>query len=253
MHVAITGASQGIGRALAEHYAAPGRRLTLLGRAVDRLEEVARTCEAKGAMAGIVVADVTDANAMAEALLSGDDLQPIDILIANAGVGGRDALAGRYGESPTKARLMADVNFRGVINTIDPLMPRFVTRRSGRIAIIGSLAGHVPLPSCPAYSASKAAARTYGIALDRLVRREGVRVSVVSPGFVKTAMSAELPMELPYLMSAERAAAIIVAGIAAGHREIVFPWQLRWASRFLASLPEALLLPILARSEPRLR
>jgi short-subunit dehydrogenase len=252
-HIAITGASQGIGRALAERYAAPDVRLSLMGRATDRLNEVAGFCRSKGALVDIATADVKDADAMAEVLYAVDERQPVDILIANAGVGGAEALAGRSGELPSKARLMADVNFRGVINTVDPLMPRFVARKRGRVAVIGSLAGHVPLPSCPAYSASKAAVRTYGIALDRLVRRHGVRVCVVSPGFVKTAMSDALPMKLPYLVTAEEAAAIIAKGIAAGRREIVFPWQLRLASRLLASLPEMLLLPILAHSEKRSR
>lgn len=200
----------------------------------------------------IHVVDVTDAAAMSAALLSAQKLQPLDILIANAGIGGAEAVAGPAGETPEAAHAIANINFIGVVNTVSPLLAGMVARRQGQIAIVGSLAGHVPLPSSPAYSAAKAGARTYAIALDRLLRTSGIRVSSISPGFVATQMSAGLGMVLPHLVSVDKAAHLIANGIEKKKREIIFPWQLRIAARFLSILPDALLVKVVTQSQKKL-
>lgn len=198
------------------------------------------------------VVDVTDTTGMSAVMLSAQDLQPIDLLIANAGIGGAEAVAGPAGETPEAAHAIATINFIGVVNTVSPLLAGMVARGQGQIAIVGSLAGHVPLPSSPTYSAAKAGVRTYAIALDRLLRASGVRVSSISPGFVATQMSAGLGMVLPHLVSVERAVHLIADGIEKKKREIIFPWQLWIAARFLSILPDGLLVKVVAQSQKKM-
>lgn len=251
-HVVITGASRGIGRALALHYAAAGVHLTLMARSIDLLEEVAGLCRARGATVDVRIADITDAEAMAQAIHEAQARAGLDLLIANAGIGGADAMAGPAAEHPDAARAIANVNFVGVVNTIAPAIAGMTRQGRGRIVIVGSVAGLVPLPSSPVYSAAKAGIRAYGIALDRLLRKSGIRVTVVSPGFVETAMSASLSMARPFLVSADRAARIIASGVERGRRDIVFPWQMRSAAWFMRLLPDGLLVRLVERSQKKL-
>jgi short-subunit dehydrogenase len=239
-HILTTGASSGIGAALARRYARPGIRLTLMGRDRDRLDAVAQVCKTRGAETAIGVCDVCDTQAM-RAFIEGVDGQlPIAMVIANAGVGGEQVIAGPSGETAEIVRTIFDTNVMGVMNTIVPLLPRLVARGDGHIVIMSSLAAFVPLPDAPAYSASKAAVRAYGEALRRLLAPRNVRVSVVCPGFVDTPMSASLPGARPLLWSAERAADAIVAGLARGGKEICFPWQLSMLAKISAHLPSNL-------------
>ena len=162
------------------------------------------------------------------------------MVVANAGVGGELVIAEQSGESPEVAREIFETNVMGVVNTVVPLLPRFVARSRGHVVIMSSLAALVALPEAHAYSASKAAVRVYGHALGHLLASFNVRVSVVCPGFVETPMSASLPGSRPLLWSAERAANTIVAGLSRGKREICFPWQLTALARLSAHLPPAL-------------
>jgi short-subunit dehydrogenase len=129
-----------------------------------------------------------------------------------------------------------------------PLLPRFVARGRGHVVIMSSLAAHIGLPDAPLYSASKAAIRVYGHGLRRLLGPKGIRVTVICPGFVATPMSASVPGRPPFLWSAERAAARIVAGLGRGKREISFPWQLAVLARLAAALPPPLIDPLLNRT-----
>jgi short-subunit dehydrogenase len=239
-HIVITGASSGIGAALARVYSASGRRLSLIGRNRGRLEAVASDARALGADVDVYLADVTDLGAIDLVLTTCDLLQPVDLLIASAGIGGRASLAPDSGEPSHVAQQILTTNTLGVINTVTPLLPRFIARRCGQIAIVSSLAGLVSLPACPAYCASKAAVRTYGAALRGLLAPSGVAVSVVCPGFVDTPMSASLPFRPPFLWAADRAARHVARALARGRREILFPWPLAVAVRVLAILPSAL-------------
>jgi short-subunit dehydrogenase len=239
-HVVITGASSGIGAALARVYGQWGWRLSLVARNEERLEAVAAACSAGGADVDIYLADVTDAKAMEAAMKTCDLRQPVDLLIANAGIGGRAALACDGGEPGDVARQILATNMLGVVNTVTPLLPALVARRRGRIAIMSSLAALAGLPACPAYSASKAAARVYGAALRSLVAPSGVRVSVVCPGFIETPMTKSLPGHLPFLWTADRAALHVARALARGRREIMFPWPLAAALRLVAVLPTAI-------------
>jgi short-subunit dehydrogenase len=238
-HVVITGASSGIGAALAQAYSRTGRRLSLIARDRLRTEEIARNCRALGAEVDIYLADVTDAGSISEAVLRCDRRQPVDLLLANAGIGGRDSLAGSSGEPGDVGRRIFATNTIGVINTITPLLPLLVARRSGQIAIVSSLAALIELPSCPVYCASKAAVRVYGIALRRLLANSGLHVSVICAGFVATPMSAGLPFRPPFLWTADYAAQYIVQQLEKCRAEIRFPWQLTIAVRILKLLPSA--------------
>lgn len=246
-HVVITGASSGIGAALALHYAAPRMRLSLLGRNPDRLKVIAQRCSAAGASTTWQAGDVADEAFMSGWLTGCDAQAPVDLIIANAGLGGHLSMAPSTGEDPNAAREIFSVNVIGVTNTILPLLPRFVKRRRGHLVLMSSLAGYLGLPDAPAYSASKAAIRIYGEALRRQVAHHGLKVSVVCPGFVKTPMSESLSGKQPFLWSVDRAARHIVIKIAQGKREIAFPWPLAMLSRIATMLPSFVLDPLLQR------
>jgi short-subunit dehydrogenase len=236
-HIVITGGSSGLGAALAQLYAEDGQALTLIGRDPARLDAVVRLLRSRGAEATPVVCDVTDGVAMERELRRIDSQCAVDVVIANAGLGGANVLAGACGEPAALARQILAVNSIGVINTVAPLLDRFVARHSGHAVLIGSLAAFQGLPQSPAYSASKAAIRAYGHGLRRLLSPHGIRITVVSPGFIETPMSASLPFPLPFAWSAERAAARIKRGVERGHAEIIFPWQLRLMASLLQLLP----------------
>ncbi len=247
-HVLITGASSGIGAALAQHYAGPGVALSLFARNAARLEAVAEACRKAGGEAATGVGDVGDPALMADWTEACEARRPVDLVIANAGMGGEHALAGAAGESLAAANDMMRTNVAGVANTIIPLLPRLVARRSGQIAIVSSLAAYVALPDTPIYCASKAAVRVYGHGLRRLLAPQGVDVTVVCPGFVATPMSASLGARLPFVWTAERAARHIANGLAHGRREISFPWQLATLARLAGLLPSRLVDPLLHQS-----
>jgi short-subunit dehydrogenase len=247
-HVAITGASGGLGRALAEHYAAPGLTLSLTGRSAERLGKVADACRRAGAAVDVRVLDVTDAPAMEAWVTSRDEAQAVDILIANAGIGGSDAMPGPLGDTGGAAREIISVNTIGVVNTIAPLLPRLIARRRGRVALVGSISGYMGLPQSPAYCASKAAVWIYGEALRRLALEHGVSVTTIMPGYIDTPMSQSLGIARPWLWTAERAARRIASDIERGVRESVFPWQLRVAIGVGRLVPASITDPILSRS-----
>lgn len=243
-NIAITGASSGLGAALAHHYADAGAILHLHGRNQERLEQVAAGCRRCGATVHADTGDVTDAASMSSWLFAADARSPIDLVIANAGI---SAGIGSGGESGDQAREIFSVNIGGVMNTVYPLLPKMIERRRGQIAIISSLAGLRGLPSSPAYSASKAAVRAWGEGLRGWLSTHDVEVSVVCPGFIKTPMTDVNPYRMPFMMEAGRAAAIIAAGLAKNKSRIAFPWQLYFPLQIMSWLPMAFTDPLFAR------
>lgn len=242
--ILITGASSGIGEALALAYAAPGIFLALLGRDEARLSAVAGACRAKGAEVAICAGDVTHGAGLGAFIETIDQQHPLDLVIANAGVS-----AGTEGgrESAAQTRRVLGVNVDGVLNTVLPVIPRMVARRKGQIALMASLAAFRGFPGSPTYCASKAMVRVWGEALRPELAPAGVEVSVICPGFVVSRMTAINKFHMPLLMPAERAAAIIKRGLARNRARIAFPWRLYMAVRLLAALPPGLIDPILAR------
>ncbi len=235
-NIAITGASSGLGKALALHYAAPGITLYLHGRNSERLGEVARLCEQKGAQAHIASIDVADTGAMENWLVSADRTTPIDLIIANAGI---SAGIGGGGENAAQARALFSTNIDGVNNTIQPLLPAMVARGRGQIALVSSLAGIRGLPSSPAYSASKGWARLYAEGLRGWLKPYGVEVNAVCPGFIRTPLTDVNPYKMPMMMEPEKAARIIAEGLAHNKSRIAFPKPLYWLLCILNALPVA--------------
>jgi short-subunit dehydrogenase len=245
-HVIITGASGGLGRALALAYAAPGVVLGLVGRDAARLDACAAACRAGGAQVEMLLADVRDAPIMQAWLGQFDDAHPIDLLIANAGMASTLASAHDW-EELERTTAIVDTNFYGAMHAVLPVAARMRPRRRGQIALVSSIAALRGMAISPAYCASKAALKTYGDSVRPLLARDGVRLSVVLPGFVKTAMSDVFPGDKPFLWSADKAARHIQTKLAAGRPEIAFPNLLAFGMRLLTLLPATLVDAILGK------
>lgn len=244
--ILITGASSGIGAALALAYAGPGVTLHLGGRNVDRLEAVATKARAAGAAVRIQALDVTDADAMRRWVETADDSGPLDLVIANAGISaGTSGLSGA--ESDAQVRAVFATNLDGVLNTVLPILPRMTARRRGQLALMSSLAGFRGMPSAPSYCGAKAAVKVFGEALRGAVHGSGIRVSVVCPGYVRTPLTDVNAFPMPFLMEADAAARRIQRGLARNRARIAFPWPLAAAVWLLQALPPAWLDPILRR------
>lgn len=241
--ILITGASSGIGAALAQTYAAPGVKLFLTGRNRERLQTTVLACEALGAKVKAAALDVADDIAMRRWISACDKDQPLDLVIANAGISGgpKDAL----GEREDQVRHIFDINLSGVLNTVHPAVDLMRPRRRGQIALVSSLAGYRGLPSAPAYSASKAAVKAYGEALRGQLKQSGLSVSVICPGFVKSRITDSNDFPMPFLMDTSRAAAIIRKRLKAHRAVIAFPWPMRLALGAIRALPSRIALPLL--------
>lgn len=246
--ILITGASSGIGAALAEAYAGPQVQLALCGRDAARLAAVAGRCRVRGATVVEACVDVTDAAALADWATAAEAAAPVDLAIANAGVQG-GLWRGGEGETRDEVERVMRVNFSGVCNTVYAVLPGMRSRRHGRIALIGSLAGLRGLPVSPGYCASKAAVQVYGEALRAWLAGEGIAVSVVLPGFVETRLSRTVSGAKPLVMTAERAARIIRRGLERGRPQIAFPVAGRIAVELLRLLPPRLGDSLLRRFE----
>lgn len=238
-HVVLTGASSGLGRALAEHYAADGVILSLCGRDPQRLADTAARCEAKGARVAWRSLDVTDQHSVSGWLQACDQLAPVDLLFVNAGIGGDTVMVGPSGEDARLAQQIVGVNLLGVVHAVTAVLPGMVARRRGAIVLIGSISGELGLPHSPLYCATKAAVRIYGDALRRLTRSSGVKITTVLPGFIDTPMSRSLNVARPWCWPADVAARRIARDVARAARRSVFPWQLRLALAAQAMLPAA--------------
>lgn len=241
--VLITGASSGLGRALAAAVAAPDVILHLSGRDPARLRETAALAEAAGAQVMTVVLDVTDAAGVADWVHASGRL---DLVIANAGIAAR-------GDADAVRRVLA-TNLDGALNTILPAMavmagqPPDAAGVRGRIAAIASIAAFLPIPGAGAYCASKAALDMWMVATAPDARRRGIRLTSVCPGYIQTGMTAHNTVPMPGLMDADQAAAVILRGIAAGRVRLAFPWWMAAAARLGGLLPPALSARIMGRN-----
>ncbi len=246
-HIFITGAWAGIGRALAEHYAARlggQARLGLVARRADRLAELAEALRARGTAVETYPADVTDQRAMVEACRAFEGGGGAGVVIANAGIS-RGERVGSGDPAPSTG--MVATNVQGVLNTLVPFIPPMMERRAGALVAMGSVAGFRGIPGKGVYCASKAALKTLMDGYRPLLRPYGIRVTTICPGWVESEMTADNPYDMPFLVESRRAARLIAAAIARGRRTYVFPWQLRLAVPVLRLLPERMLPTLGAR------
>lgn len=238
--VVITGASSGLGEALALRYAARGARLGLIGRNAARLEAVAECARQTGAAAVETAAlDVRDRTRLAAWIGVFDDRGPIDLLIANAGVVGGTGMAGEIERADDSEHIFA-INVGGTVNTVHAVLPRMVERRAGQVAIVSSLAGFVRLPDLPSYSASKAAIMSYALNLRDAVGPLGVRINVVCPGYIDTPMARQLRGTKLFEVTPAYAASAIERGLARDRRIVAFPYALAAVTRIASVLPGSL-------------
>ncbi len=238
--ILITGASSGIGTALALAYAAPGVHLALTGRDEQRLAAVTDQCRRAGALVSSALLDVTDEIAMGHWVAETDDAAPLDLVIANAGIGGGNP-GDRQSERPEDVAQMMRVNFAGTCHTIHPVLPRMRTRGRGQIALMSSLAALRGLPYSPAYCASKAAVLVYGDGLRGWLRADGIEVSIILPGFVDSPMSRRVDGPKPLMMTSDRAARRIRRGLERDEAHIAFPAIFNFALRASNLLPARLI------------
>jgi len=247
--ILITGASSGIGAALALAYAQEGNFLALCGRSTERLGDITELCRKKGAMVDIEIIDVTDEKSISNWIQQIDKKRALDLVIANAGVaGGYDGA----GFGPVATRKIFRTNIEGAVNTVIPALALMEVRGTGQVAIVSSLASFRGFSSTPAYAASKAAVRVWGEGLRGRYAPKGIKISVICPGFVESRMTANKPFPMPLLMTGEKAAQIIRRGLEKNTARIAFPWQMYFAAWLLGVLPIALsdwLMPKVAEKE----
>ncbi len=244
-NIVITGASSGIGEALARDYAAPGVRLALTGRDASRLNAVADACRTRGATVEADTIDVADRARLATWLAGFDAGGGVDLLLANAGL---SIEKGRGVLDEELVRRTFAVNVEGVFNTVFPVLPGMRARRRGQIGIVSSLAGFVGLPRAAAYNGSKAAVRVWGESIRHTLRPDGVGVSVICPGFVETRITKGNDFPMPFMMNAARASRIIRDGLARDRARIAFPFGTKAAIWLASALPGGWTDAILARA-----
>lgn len=238
-NILITGASGGLGAALAAAYARPGAWLALAGRNPERLATTAERCRKLGAEVITTGIDVTDSEALAAWILECDRQRPLDLVIANAGVSSTISPQ-KPAESWDDINRVFDTNVKGALATVYPAMEAMRARGRGQLALVSSLGGYVGMPISPAYNASKAAIKVYGEGLRGWLAPQGVGVTVICPGFIRSAMSDVYPGPRPFMLSAEQAAAIIRNRLARNPARIAFPFPLTLAVWFLSILPPSL-------------
>jgi NAD(P)-dependent dehydrogenase (short-subunit alcohol dehydrogenase family) len=257
--VFLTGASSGIGEALARYYAARGAVLGLYARRRSALDALATSLEqgaggaavaGEGARSGqvcVYAGDVRDAASLREA--AADFMArhgAPDVVIANAGVS-RGTLT-EHAEDAAAFRAVLETNVLGIVHTFQPFVAAMREARKGALVGIASVAGFRGLPGSGAYSASKAAAITYLESLRVELTRTGVAVVTICPGYIATPMTEKNPYAMPFLLDADAAARLIARAIARRRRYYVLPWQMALAGRVLRALPRPLYDALFARA-----
>lgn len=234
----ITGASSGIGKALAEHYASrlgARARLGLVARRTGRLNSLAEALRNQGAQVEIFPVDVTDQTAMIQAVQAFDTGGGAGLVIANAGVSrGERSHTG----DPAPSTEMIATNVQGALNTLVPFIPRMMERRAGHLVAVSSVAGFRGLPGKGVYCASKAALKTLMDGYRPMLRPYGIQVTTVCPGWVKSELTAKNPYPMPFMLESPRAAQLIAGAISRGSKTYILPWQMRLVVPLLRLIPE---------------
>jgi short-subunit dehydrogenase len=244
----ITGASGGLGAALAQRYAARGVEVWLVARRADHLAAQVAAIRAAGGRAHALQLDVSDADATFE-LLSRLDAETggIDLVIANAGVAGaRAAIPFARAGWPNTSEILR-VNLFGAVASLAPFVPGMLRRGYGQLVGISSIAAEFPNPRTPVYGAAKAGLSFLLKSIDMELRPHGIAVTVVEPGFVRTPAVEGVSEPLPFMLETAAAVAIIERAIRKRRRIVRFPWQWTLLLQLVASLPVALAGPLVRR------
>ena len=244
MKVFITGASSGIGAALARHYGSRGATLGLLARRESLLREVGASTGAAYAAYPCDVRDPAAVRAACEAFLQSHGVP--DLVIANSGIS--HGTSTEIQEDIPTFREILEVNVMGMVHVFQPFTAPMRARGSGSLVGIASVAGYRGLPGAAAYSASKSAAITYLEALRVELHGTGVQVTTVCPGYIRTAMTAKNPYPMPFILDADDAARRIARVIDARRSYAVIPWQMAIVARLLRLVPNAVYDPPAARA-----
>ena len=222
--VMITGASSGIGRGLAIELARQGASLGLMARREDLLSEIVSEIRANNGTALSLPANVNDADCVRrQADRFRSEVGPIDVLIANAGIG--DARRA-VDLQPARVANVINVNLLGAINSVAAVLPEMAERGSGQLVAISSLAAYRGLPKSAAYCASKAGLSCFFESLRVDLMNSGVAVTIIHPGFIKTPLTAGRHAKMPFLMELEDAVNKIIRAIEKQKKSYAFPWQL---------------------------
>ncbi len=239
----ITGAGKGIGRALAQRLVADGWIVAASARTKADLENLAASCP-EGTVFSFPL-DVTDALATGRA---------VDAIEAELGLPDLAVLnAGTHMPMPVEAfsaktlRALMEVNLMGTAHCLEALLPRFIPRNAGHVAVVGSLAGYRGLPTAAAYGATKAGVINMCEALKPELARHGVRLSLINPGFVETPLTDRNDFEMPFLVSAEKAVDYIARGLASSAFETAFPRRFAFIMKLLRVLPDRLFFAVTRR------
>jgi short-subunit dehydrogenase len=243
--VVITGASSGLGAEMARQFGKTGWKVGLTARRVEELEAVAASIRQEVGTACVAPSDSADPASIRQAFRTiVDELGPVDLLIANAGVGrgmsGRDFSAERFEQ-------MVRVNLIGVGYALEAVLPSMIERGRGRIVGISSLAAFRGLPGSASYGATKAGLSALLEGLRPELRRLGISVTTVHPGYVRTPMTAGQTNPQPFLMDADKAVGIILRGIEAGRSRVDFPWRMAAILHLVRLLPNEIFDRLAAR------
>jgi short-subunit dehydrogenase len=248
MNVFITGASSGIGAALARHYAGIGANLGLIARRQAPLDQLVSTLQAQGRVAARA-GDVRVAGELSDAAAAFIARFGVpDIVIANAGIS--QGTLTEHADDAAAFRAILDTNVLGIVHTFQPFLAAMRERRRGTLVGIASVAGFRGLPGAGAYSASKAAAIAYLESLRVELLDSGVQVVTICPGYVATPMTAKNPYRMPFLVDADKGARLIARAIERQRRFYVFPWPMAIVGWALRALPRPLY-GALFRNAPR--
>jgi NAD(P)-dependent dehydrogenase (short-subunit alcohol dehydrogenase family) len=243
----ITGASSGIGRALALELARGGSRVAVSARRGDELDRLAAEA-APGRIAPYPV-DVSDGAALVRVAAAIEaEMGPLDLAVFNAGTHEPVAVEAF---DPAPFRRLMEINYMGAVYGIAAVLPFFLARRAGQIAVVSSVAGYRGLPQAAAYGPTKAALINLCEALKLDLDRHGVRICVVNPGFVRTPLTDRNPFPMPFLMAADDAARRIVAGLDKGAFEITFPRRFTVLVKLARMLPYGLYFRLVRRTTGR--
>lgn len=223
--VFLTGASSGIGEALAIAMAREGAIVGLVARRREMLDELAAKIERDGAKARVFACDVVDVESLSSAAEEfRTEFGHVDIMIANAGIGGNNKETREL--QPDAVRKVIDINLMGSVNAVYAVLPKMLERGSGHLVAISSLAGFRGLPKSAAYSASKGGMTNFFESVRLDVADRGVKVTIIQPGFIKTPLTSGRANKMPFLMELDDAVPYFLRAIEKGKRFSAFPWPL---------------------------